>query len=476
MPSYRRSPVRLLVAALAVVATTAPFGATPASAGYADAAISTASVTVPMVFPVIGPTSYSDTFLACRSGCTRKHFGQDLMGPRMRLAVAVFNGYVQSIKRETTVGEGNYITIKGDNGWSANYIHMNNDTPGTDDGRGTANYFLAPGIHEGSRVFAGQFIAYTGDSGNAESTGPHVHFELRKGDPWSGTVYNAFPSLNAARRLTKPTTSGPHPQGSYVKGCATTCPVWQIDRGYRRLVRPEVAKELAVTAAMAVPITLNELTWYRRGTDVPLPGGRAYRGPDGTVWFVVNGRRIAVPSTAALTPLGIPAARVRTTTSWGLATVPRAAEGTLLPTNVFYNGALLRVPGSTTAYWYVVKGERRRISDAMTLKSWGLADADAITIPPPPPPPVEPVEPVEGAEGAEVVAAPLVLPPLGTYLPLKDGAVIRDTGGRKYVVSNGLKRPFMLGSVYAGYGYTPVLVQAASGAVLYRLPTGAAMP
>src|SRR5690349_9838012 len=80
---------------------------------------STDRVTVPMQFPVIGATSYSDNFLVCRSGCTRKHMGQDLMGPKMSPLVAAFNGVVTSLKRETTVGQGNYLVIKGDNGWSA---------------------------------------------------------------------------------------------------------------------------------------------------------------------------------------------------------------------------------------------------------------------------------------------------------------------------------------------------------------------
>lgn len=39
----------------------------------------TARVVVPMIFPVAGPsslTSYSDNWLACRSGCTRKQWGR----------------------------------------------------------------------------------------------------------------------------------------------------------------------------------------------------------------------------------------------------------------------------------------------------------------------------------------------------------------------------------------------------------------
>lgn len=449
---------RLLLAVVAAVVVT-PLAASPAAAelspaGYADATISSASVTVPMTFPVLGTASYVDSFLACRSGCTRKHFGQDLMVPKMRPAVAAFNGVVRSIKRESYVGEGNYVTLLGDNGWSANYIHMNNDTPGTDDGKGTAQYFLAPGIYEGKRVFAGQLLGWVGDSGNAEAGSSQLHFEIRKGDPWGGVVYNAFPSLNAGRRLTKPTTSGPHHEGTFVKGCST-CSVWELDAGKRKLVLPEVAKQIGLDPRTVVTITQNEARWYRRGTDVQLPGGRAYKGPDGTVWFVTGGVRYAVPGPAALTALGIKASRVRTMTAAGLATVPVAPAEAVLPTGILYGGALLRVPGSTTSYWYLRSGQRHLVNDAFTLKSWGLSDLDAITIP-------------VVAEGAE----PLVLPPLGEPQRIKDGLVVKSEAGRRYLVTGGQKRPFGSWPLYVSYGFEPVLQQVPPVSALYRLPTG----
>ena len=39
---------------------------------------------------------------------------------------------------------------------------------------------IAPGVAVGSEVRKGQLIGWVGDSGNAESTTPHTHFELRK--------------------------------------------------------------------------------------------------------------------------------------------------------------------------------------------------------------------------------------------------------------------------------------------------------
>ena len=76
-----------------------------------------------------------------------------------------------------------------DDGWESWYIHMNNDTPGTDDGQA---WGFAPGIEEGTRVTAGQLIGWVGDSGNAEGTEPHIHFELHRPD---GTPINPYQPL-----------------------------------------------------------------------------------------------------------------------------------------------------------------------------------------------------------------------------------------------------------------------------------------
>jgi len=157
----------------------------------------------PMTFPVIGRVSYTDTFLAPRAG--HLHEGQDLMGQKMMPLVAAADGFVTFI----TIPQASYgymLVITGDDGWSYHYLHINNDTPGTDDGQAPMSDVFAPGIERGARVNAGQLVAYMGDSGNAESTGPHLHFELH--DPSSAAV-NAFASLKAAPHLTTPAPPAP---------------------------------------------------------------------------------------------------------------------------------------------------------------------------------------------------------------------------------------------------------------------------
>jgi hypothetical protein len=237
-----------------------------------------------------------------------------------------------------------------------------------------------------------------------------------------------------------------------VRGC-DGCPLWELRAGGpRHLLKPDVATQWAVDPRTAVLVTPNEIRWYPRGADVKLPGGRAYRGPDDSIWFVADGKRWRVAGQPALRPLGIPLSRVRPTTDSALATVP-VTTTSRLPAHRLYNGALLRVPDSETSFWYLVAGRRRLVPDAATLASWGLDAADALTVP-----------------------ADVELPPLGTPLLLKDGAVVRDGGGIHWLVSGGRRRAFRSWALFYDYGYGSVPRQTPPAAAVARIPVGSNLP
>ncbi len=145
---------------------------------------------VDLTFPVLGKVVWTDTWGAPRGG-GRKHIGQDLPAEKMRPLVAARDGvwYGSALN-----GSG----IRCPDGTSLSYYHLNNDSPGTDDGLGGDEYAMAPGVWAGVPVRAGQFVAYLGDSGNAEETVPHLHFELWLKDLG---VINAAPLLKVAARL-----------------------------------------------------------------------------------------------------------------------------------------------------------------------------------------------------------------------------------------------------------------------------------
>jgi len=184
----------LLIAPLAAAITLAalPLSATPAAA---------APIVKKIVFPVDGTVSYTDTFGACRDGCTRRHEGQDLMGKRMMPLLSAVDGVVHRITFNNTSTGGNSVTIKGADGWTYHYLHINNDTPGTDDGKATRAQAFPAHIVLGASVSRGQVIGYMGDSGNAESTSPHLHFEIRQPaapGSYAGTAINPYESLRQA--------------------------------------------------------------------------------------------------------------------------------------------------------------------------------------------------------------------------------------------------------------------------------------
>ena len=193
MPRIRPLVLRVLVA-IGVVAAPMLAAAHPAAAERTP----TGMIYHHITFPVDGQVHYSDDFGDCREGCTRHHEGNDLLGAKLMHEVAANAGTIAWVHADNTGTAGNMLQLTGDDGWVYWYIHINNDTPGTDDGKNPAQWRLAPGIHAGSKVKAGQFIAYMGDSGDAENTQPHLHFEIHMPN---GTVIDPYTSLRLSQGL-----------------------------------------------------------------------------------------------------------------------------------------------------------------------------------------------------------------------------------------------------------------------------------
>ncbi len=148
-----------------------------------------------ITFPVQGPHRYANDFGAPRSG-GRSHLGIDIFGAKLQHLVAAVDGRITWVIDDSRGNSGNALGITDEDGWRYLYMHINNDTPGTDDGANPPQWRFAPGIEHGARVKAGQHIAYLGDSGNAENTSPHLHFEIRRPD---NTPINPFASLRLSQ-------------------------------------------------------------------------------------------------------------------------------------------------------------------------------------------------------------------------------------------------------------------------------------
>jgi peptidoglycan hydrolase-like protein with peptidoglycan-binding domain len=171
-------------------------------------------VTYPLTFPVGGSDIYfaDDDVLgfgACRDGCRRTHEGVDILAPKMTPVYAAADATVWWLGSNCCS-----VFLQHDDGWQTWYIHLNNDTPGTDDGLG---WGIAEGIVPGARVTAGQVIGWVGDSGNAENTAPHLHFELHAP---GGIKVDPYPSLALAYSGETCTRQRPAPLEALLAGTA----------------------------------------------------------------------------------------------------------------------------------------------------------------------------------------------------------------------------------------------------------------
>lgn len=193
-------PIVRLLAILAVLAAT--LVTSPAVAGAQEVR----DIVLPVPVDSVGSRTddgvyWSDTYGACRSGCSRSHEGVDMLGPKLTPLLAARDGYISWMRVDS--GSGNNLVITDDDGWEYHYIHINNDSPGTDDGANPIENAFSSRIAEAwendtwrdLRVSAGEVVAYMGDSGNAEGCCSHLHFEIVNPD---GANINPTPSVDAA--------------------------------------------------------------------------------------------------------------------------------------------------------------------------------------------------------------------------------------------------------------------------------------
>lgn len=116
------------------------------SRSYAHAAIQ------PLIFPVIGQSSYSNDFNASRSNGI--HHAIDIIAGKHQKVVSASDGIIRYVPYPQP-SYGYYISIQGTDGYTYNYLHLNNDRLGTDDGKGGGMYAYAPDIVRSNPVKKG---------------------------------------------------------------------------------------------------------------------------------------------------------------------------------------------------------------------------------------------------------------------------------------------------------------------------------
>jgi murein DD-endopeptidase MepM/ murein hydrolase activator NlpD len=140
----------------------------PAAQGVSD------DITPGFLCPVAGPSAFTDTWGAPRSGGTRTHKGVDMMGARGTPLVAVGNGYITT---SYGVLGGNIVWLHADHGVSYFYAHLDG-YPGS--------------LVSGQRVARGDVIGYMGDTGNPAPGAYHLHFGIY---PGGASAVNPYPTV-----------------------------------------------------------------------------------------------------------------------------------------------------------------------------------------------------------------------------------------------------------------------------------------
>jgi murein DD-endopeptidase MepM/ murein hydrolase activator NlpD len=112
------------------------------------------------VFPVYGPSSYSDTFGAPRADVSYHH-GDDIFGQVGQPLLAVADGTVFSVGWND-IG-GNRLWLRDRKGNQFYYAHLS---------------AFSTAARNGAHVKAGTVVGFLGKTGDAEGTPPHLHFEI----------------------------------------------------------------------------------------------------------------------------------------------------------------------------------------------------------------------------------------------------------------------------------------------------------
>jgi murein DD-endopeptidase MepM/ murein hydrolase activator NlpD len=140
------------------------------------------------VFPVYGPSGYSDTFGAFRGDVSGNwHHGDDIFAPLGAPILACADGLVFSVGWND-VG-GNRLWLRDSQGNEFYYAHLSAFTP------------LA---RNGMHVKAGEMLGFVGNTGDAQGTPTHLHFEVHPASllfmGYDGAV-NPTPYLDAWKHL-----------------------------------------------------------------------------------------------------------------------------------------------------------------------------------------------------------------------------------------------------------------------------------
>ncbi|UCF21497.1 MAG: peptidoglycan DD-metalloendopeptidase family protein [Gemmatimonadota bacterium] len=146
-------------------------------------------------FPVFGrdATAIGSRYGDSREGGRRHHEGLDIFAPRGTPVIAAAAGVVRST-RNNNLG-GKVVWLRDDFGRTHYYAHLDSQA-----------------VRRGERLQAGDTLGYVGNTGNARTTPPHLHFGL-----YSRGSFDPYPALQQQATTPAPFTGDPALIGGLVR-------------------------------------------------------------------------------------------------------------------------------------------------------------------------------------------------------------------------------------------------------------------
>lgn len=174
-------------------------------------------------FPVSGKkAAVGSVWGDARDGGKRRHEGIDIFAPRLTPAVAAADGYVTGVREGGIGGKTVWLRLN-EKPFTLYYAHLDTQL-----------------VQEGQRVKKGDVVGLVGNTGNARSTPPHLHFGVYT---WGGAV-DPLPFVNqnvrnpaaiADKKLTtqlKLTKAQENKNGATLKAATYLIPLAANAKGY----------------------------------------------------------------------------------------------------------------------------------------------------------------------------------------------------------------------------------------------------
>ena len=163
--------------------------------------------------------------------------------------------------------------------------------------------------------------------------------------------------------------------------------------------------------------------------------GALMKGPDGQTYLLQSGFKRRIPDTATFDASGFSMASVISVPDAWLATIP---NGRALP-SVLATGRLIRPPGDQAPVYVMDGGSKRKIASQGVLSQCGYG-VDAIAT-------------LSAATVGSLPDGPLLTGPPCPRLTFTNGALLRESNGRTWVVQANVRRWIASPSAFSDCGY-----------------------